>query len=304
MATIERVRNLEDPRLLPFRNQKDQWLRARHRAGSSGSGGSGTGLDPGVPGDLFMAEGLALLERLLGSPHAVRSVLVSEHRLDAAGPVLERVPSGSDVFAAPRDVVAEIVGFDLHRGVLACGRRVETHTAEDLIERAGLLVVLEGLSNHDNVGSIFRSVDALAPRGEGFEPRAGVLLTPGCCDPLYRKALRVSMGAALRVPFAEIGDWPDRLGSIAAAGCRPVVLTPGEDAADLAGLLAQSGVPGGGERFALLLGAEGPGLSGRALAACDRVGGVRGRIGIEPGVDSLNVGVAAGIALHRLRSRA
>jgi len=250
-----------------------------------------------VPGDLFIAEGLALLERLLESVHETRSVLVSEHRLDAAGPVLERVPDAADVFVAPRAVVAEIVGFDLHRGVLACGRRVETHSAEDLIERAGTLVVLEGLSNHDNVGSIFRSVAALGPVCAGREPRAGVLLTPGCCDPLYRKALRVSMGAALRVPFAEVDRWPGVLDRMADAGCRPLALTPGAGATDLADL---SGV-GRVERWALLLGAEGSGLSAGTLEACDRVGGVRARIAIEAEVDSLNVGVAAGIALHRLR---
>lgn len=300
MAAPERVTDLDDPRLLPFRNQKDQWLRARHRgagAAEAGSGVSGTGLAPALPGDLFIAEGLTLLERLVASPHRTLSVLVSEHRLAAARPVLEGVPAEAEVFVASREVVAEIVGFDLHRGVLACGRRVETHSADALIDHAGTVVVLEGLSNHDNVGSIFRSVAALAPDWPGPGPRAGVLLAAGCCDPLYRKALRVSMGASLAVPFAEIGSWPSGLDALASSGCRVIALTPGPGSVELTAM----DPPKAGERVALVMGTEGRGLAEATLEACERAGGVRGRIAIDPAVDSLNVGVAAAIALHFVR---
>src|SRR5262249_36257417 len=146
-----------------------------------------------------------------------------------------------------------------------------------------LLVVLEDLANHDNVGGIFRAVGALGGIGT-----AAAILSPRCCDPLYRKAIRVSMGMALRVPSARLEPWPAGLSALQEAGFTLLALTPRSDATPI-DVLAPIAKP------ALLLGAEGPGLSDAAMAMADR----RVRIPIARGVDSLNVVVATGIALHR-----
>lgn len=279
------VDNHDDPRLAPFRNQKDQWLRSSKR----GVGEHGTGALGDLPPDLFIAEGLGLLDRLIESDHAVHSGLVSRHRLDAARTSLARLDPQVPVYVAPRELVEQIVGFDLHRGVLACGQRISPPTADELIARSGLLVILENLANHDNVGSIFRSVRALA----GDATRPAVLLSPGCCDPLYRKSLRVSMGQALHVPFATLDDWPKGLARVADAGFDLLAMTPAEGSRDIAEIEPPT-------RPAVILGAEGPGLTDAALAEIDKLGGSAVRIAIDPAADSLNVGVAAAIALHRL----
>jgi tRNA G18 (ribose-2'-O)-methylase SpoU len=146
------------------------------------------------------------------------------------------------------------------------------------------VIVLEKLIDHDNVGGIFRNAMALGARG--------VILCPETCDPLYRKAIRTSMGGTLCVPFARAAEWPEMLGSLAELGYEIVALDPAEGGAPIETLDPAAQGP-----TALLLGTEGSGLSDRALASSHR----RVRIGMEPGVDSLNVSVAAGIALHRLR---
>jgi tRNA G18 (ribose-2'-O)-methylase SpoU len=194
------------------------------------------------------------------------------------------------VYVAPPALLEAIVVFDLHRGLLAAGRRLLPTPAAEVVQRSRLLVLAEDLSNHDNVGGLFRTVAALAGAG------AGVLLSPRCCDPLYRKALRVSMGHALTVPFATLHDWPGGLRDLARAGFRILALSPA----------------GGGsvrrldlqpdQHVAVLVGAEGAGLRAETLAALGS--------GVEPvavpmraGVDSLNVVVALGIALDRVVER-
>ena len=149
---------------------------------------------------------------------------------------------------------------------------------------AARFVVLEGLANHDNVGGIFRNAMALGADA--------ILLCPRCCDPLYRKAIRTSMGGSLVVPFARADDLPDLLTGLTALGVAVVALDPGPGGCDLAAL-----DPNDLGDAALLVGTEGEGLSELALAAAR----YRARIAMEPGVDSLNVSVAAAIALHRLR---
>jgi tRNA G18 (ribose-2'-O)-methylase SpoU len=187
------------------------------------------------------------------------------------------------VYQAEREVVERIVGFDLHRGILASCHRGEGRRVADLAASCETLVVLEDLANHDNVGGIFRCVAALAG------PRAGVVLSPRCCDPLYRKSIRVSTGHVLRVPFARSADWPADLGRLRDSGHSVIALDAGEGATDI-GAVARPA------RLALLVGAEGPGLTGEALAEA----GCRARIAMTPGVDSLNAVVACAIALHRL----
>ncbi len=275
---LQRVTDADDPRIAVYRNQKDRWLRARAEGGT------------GLPGGLFMAEGELVVRTLVRSRFEAESVLVAENRVGALADALGALPRGVPVYVGSRVVVEAIVGFDLHRGVLACGRIGAPMDAESVMRGAAALVVAEELSNHDNLGSIFRSAGALV----GPE-RVGVLLGPRCCDPLYRKCLRVSMGCALQVPFARLEPWPDGLGLARASGFTLIALTPSEDAASIDEVAAgAASVPG--FRPALLVGAEGPGLSERATAAAD----LRVRIPISPAVDSLNAAVAAAIALHRL----
>ncbi len=271
------IHDPEDPRVEAYRDQKDAWLRASHNAGSP-QGGSGTGL----PGGRFMAEGSLVVDHLLDSGFRVESVLVSEHRADALAGLLARVPDAVPIYLSPRSVLESIVGFDVHRGLLACGVRGPGRDFLDLARVCRALVVLEGLSNHDNVGSVFRSASVLAGGG------IGVLLSPGCCDPLYRKSLRVSMGHALKVPFATVRDWPVGLASVRDLGFELIAMDPraGAEPIDTIGPL---------ERPALVFGAEGPGLS-------DAVRDLIGRsvtIPQAPGADSLNISVAAAVALHR-----
>src|SRR5206468_6952534 len=188
------------------------------------------------------------------------------------------------VYVAQPAMLARVVGFHFHRGCLASGERPPELGIEPLVAPGGrrLLVGLEGVTNPDNVGGVFRNARAFGADG--------VLLGPGCADPLYRRALRVSMGAALQTPFVSILEWPAGLARLRAAGFRIAALTPDRAAVDISSF---GPVPG---RLVLLLGAEGQGLSAAARAAAD----VHLRIPIVPGVDSLNVATAAGIALHRL----
>lgn len=281
-ARLEHISDAEDPRVAVYRNQKDQWLRARAEGGT------------GLPGGLFMAEGELVVRTLLRSRFEAVSVMVSESRVRALADALAALPADVPVYAVSAKVVEAIVGFDLHRGVLACGRVGEPLDAESVVRRASALVVAEELSNHDNLGSIFRSAAALA----GPE-RTGVLLGPRCCDPLYRKCLRVSMGCALLVPFARVEPWPEALLAVRDGGFTLIALTPDADALPIDGAV-EGAASSPGFKPALLVGAEGHGLSERALAASD----LRVRIPIAPAVDSLNAAVAVAIALHRLAAPA
>jgi tRNA G18 (ribose-2'-O)-methylase SpoU len=233
---------------------------------------------PGGRG-LVIAEGVVVVRRLLDSPYPVRSLLGVARRFDELGADLDRVDAPAYVTDAA--TMAAVVGFHLNRGVLAVADRADRPDAAALVRDARLVAVLEGVNDHENLGSLFRNAAAL-----GVD---GVLLGPRCADPLYRRSVRVSMGHVLRVPFAELPEpWPGSLDVLRAAGLRVAALTPAPDAQPLsaAGL--------GGQRVALLLGAEGPGLTPDALAAAD----LRVRIPMASGVDSLNVATAAAVAFH------
>lgn len=250
----------------------------------------------GLPGDLFIAEGDKVVRQLISSPHETLSVLVSEHRLEHHLPYLEGLPAGVPVYVADRGSIDEIAGFSIHRGLLACGRRRDPGSALEIASRSGVVVVLEDLANHDNVGGVFRCVRALVPPRTGCESPACVLLSPRCCDPLYRKALRVSMGNALHVPFAAVEDWPGGLVSIIESGFEPLALTPSVDAEAVSEICLDSD-----RRPMLILGTEGPGLASKTMDMVRRAGGRAVRIEIEPEADSLNVAVACALALHRVR---
>jgi tRNA G18 (ribose-2'-O)-methylase SpoU len=230
---------------------------------------------------IFMAEGELVARYLFSSGYTVRSVLLTPARLKTLGP---DIPRAVPVFVAPQTLMNRLVGFNMHRGVLAAGVRPPDQSVDAVLGGARTLVLLEGLCNLDNVGGIFRSAGALAAA-------PGVLIDPTCCDPLYRKAIRVSMGRTLMIPFARLTPWPEGLARVRAAGFTILAMTPRPDATPIDAI-----DPARYPRLAILLGTEGPGLTEGALAAAD----IPVRIPIAQGVDSLNVNVAGAIALQRL----
>jgi tRNA G18 (ribose-2'-O)-methylase SpoU len=268
---IVRVDDLGDTRLEGYRSLKDATLAARHGR--------------------FVVEGRGNLRVLLErSNYRPESILLSERAWAAMEEELAATPPGCPIFVAAQTILDGIAGFPIHRGCLAlCLRRPTPDplwlAREALaLEATPRLVVLEGLTNHDNVGGVFRNAMALGARG--------VILCPRSCDPLYRKAIRTSMGGTLCVPFARALVWPEPLRELRDLGFELLALDPDEANSDIATLDPDRLGP-----VALLFGTEGPGLGAEALALSDR----RLRIGMQPGVDSLNVSVASGIALHHLR---
>lgn len=243
------------------------------------------GLDAQSPHGAFICEGHFVVEHLIAGRHPCRSVLLAASKIDTYADLLARVPPVVPIFTVAESVMESIVGFKFHRGILAAGSRLAPLNAgqtDALIAAAPALVVLEDLTNIDNVGGIFRCVSALAPEG------TPIVLSPQCADPLYRKSIRVSMGHALRVPFVTLAPWDTALARIHAAGFDTLALTPDPAATPLRDV--RIAPP---RRIALLLGSEGPGLASDTMAhATHRV-----RIPQRAGVDSLNVMVAAAIAM-------
>ena len=258
-----------DPRLDDYRDLHDARARRRMEAGGEGHPG------------FFVAEGSHALERLVASGRTVRSVLIDRIRLEALGPVLAGLDA--PVLLGDQPTLRAVAGFRVHRGVLAAADRWPLPDQAALLAGARRVAVLEDINDHENLGVIFRCAGGL-----GLD---AVLLSPRCCDPLYRRSVRVSMGHVLAVPWTRLDPWPAALTGLREAGFVLAALTP---AAEAQPLTAWS--PGTGERVAVLLGAEGPGLSPAVLAAADR------RLTIpmpRPG-DSLNVASAAAIAFYAL----
>jgi tRNA G18 (ribose-2'-O)-methylase SpoU len=231
---------------------------------------------PGGKG-LVIAEGVVVVQRLLASRFPLRAVLGTARRLAELAPDLARFDAPAYVTSA--EVMAEVVGFHLNRGVLAVADRVPPPAPERMVVTARRLAVLEGVGDHENLGALFRNAAAF-----GVD---GVLLGPGCGDPLYRRSVRVSMGHVLAVPFAPLEPWPAGLKWLRDQGFRVLALTPG-GRATLAG--------DGPERVAVLLGSEGWGLTQEAIDAADDAV----RIPMAGGVDSLNVATAGAVAFYTL----
>jgi tRNA G18 (ribose-2'-O)-methylase SpoU len=273
MARFAEIDDPTDERVRPYVALRDPALR--HAVEAPGPTGEG----------LFIAEGKLVLPRLLESPYEVLSILVIPARVEELFPILE--PHAVDVYVAGRAVLDEVAGFPVHRGVLAAAARRELADPVTMTAPLHRVAVLEGLNDQENLGALARSAVAL-----GID---GLLLDPTCCDPLYRRVVRVSMGNVLHVPFARVNPWPRGLDRLRQGGFTLVALTPDPDAEPIetAGLATL-------DRVAVMLGAEGPGLSARALAHADR----RVRIRQRPGADSLNVGHAAAIAFHALVAHA
>jgi len=228
---------------------------------------------------LFIAEGEKVIRRALAAGYPLRSLLLEEKWLDSLGDVV--AAAGVPVYLAARDVLDAATGYAVHRGALAAMSRTELPAAADLVEGASRLAVLEDVNDHTNVGAIFR-----AAAGLGMD---GVLLSPRCADPLYRRAVKVSMGAVFALPYARLETWGPGLGLLRDAGFTTVALAPNEGSLTLAELADQQ-LP----RLALLLGAEGTGLRPATIAAVD----LCVRIPMARGVDSLNVAAAAAVAFY------
>ncbi len=261
--TFSSIDSADDPRIADFRSIRDRDLRA---AG------------------LFVAEGEVVLPQLINSPRfRTRAVLVSETQ---ARRLADRLPTGVLIYVASQAVLEDVVGFSFHRGVLAVGERGAERTVSEVLDAAStpsLVLGLCGITNHDNVGGIFRNAAAF-----GVD---GVLYDEATCDPLYRKAVRVSIGATLQVPFAQVKDERAVIDALIESGYQVLALSPRGE------LVIGSQQRPSSKRVALLLGAEGPGLSAQTLERC-----ATASIPMHGTWDSLNVSVTSGIALAWLRA--
>nr|WP_321360797.1 RNA methyltransferase [uncultured Hyphomonas sp.] len=284
MAIIP-VTDPSDPRLAAYTSIREKDLTSGH-------------------GGRFIVEGKVTLETLLTrSRFRVESLFLAGSRLEPLAALLENVPADAPVYAAPQDVMDQVAGFPMHRGVLACGLKGSIPLPGEFLAQDGALMLseveararaassgfaqdqphskplllLSDISNHDNTGACFRNAAAF---GAG-----GVLLDERCCDPLYRKAIRVSSGASLFLPYAQGGTGLDMVNAVLNAGYTVWAMTPRADAAPMPSLP----VP---DKLAILLGAEGPGLPDDIIAAATPV-----RIPMSAGFDSINVATAGAIAL-------
>lgn len=269
---IYRIDTADDPRLAPYRLVADPDALARE--------------------GLFAVEGRLVVPRLLESRYRMHSLLASESALASLQPLLD-ARAGIDVIVGPAHIVNTVSGFHFHRGCVALGHRGVPLDVADLLEARGKrldpVIVLEQVSNPDNIGGIFRSAHAFGARG--------IVIGPGCGDPLYRKAIRTSMGATLDVPWTRAEAWPEALATIRAGGCQVVALVTDRRATPLHEVVATTTGP-----LALMLGSEGFGLSDESRALVD----THARIPMpNEAADSLNVSAAATIALYEtVRGRA
>jgi len=260
------ITDVADRRLDDYRHLTDVALRRR--------------LEPA--NGLFIAEGEVVVRRAVQAGYVLRSLLLLDRYRQLAS-----LAGGAPVFLGGADVLESLTGFDVHRGVLAAMERRAQQPAAVLLGSARRVLVLEDMNNPTNVGAVFRCAAAL-----GMD---AVLLSPRCADPLYRRAVRVSMGAVFAVPYARLDGWPASLRSVREDGYRVLGLTPDPAAVPLDSLRCEDG-----ERLALLLGAEGAGLTAEALRHAE----LRVRIPMAAGVDSLNVAAAAAVACFLVGHRA
>ncbi|WP_295813770.1 RNA methyltransferase [uncultured Nitratireductor sp.] len=257
-----RIESADDPRIVAYRN-----IRERDLVGRQGR---------------FVAEGRVVLNVLFSTSRlTAESVFLRENRFAGLGDLIARIPDSVPVYTASAEVMDQIAGFEIHRGILAIGRKSDIggEALLDTLPERALVVALSGISNHDNVGSIFRNAASFGAHA--------VLLTEDCCDPLYRKAIRVSVGATLKVPFARFGDTEALAAALQARGFSLLALSPRGEI-DIAEVERT-------QRDALLLGSEGHGLSHDDMTRLPTA-----RIAMAADFDSLNVAAASAIALHRL----
>ncbi|WP_175412143.1 RNA methyltransferase [Streptomyces sp. TRM64462] len=263
MAELITVDDPDDPRLHDYTGLTDVELRRRREP------------DEG----LFIAEGEKVIRRAVQAGYAMRSMLLTPKWADVMRDVID--DASAPVYVVSPDLAERVTGYHVHRGALASMQRKQLPQAADLVRTARRVAVMESVNDHTNIGAIFRSAAAL-----GMD---AVLLSPDCADPLYRRSVKVSMGAVFSVPYARLDTWPHDLEAVREAGFRLLALTP-----DARATAIDEAAPHTLDRVALMLGAEGEGLSARALRAAD----TWVRIPMAHGVDSLNVGAAAAVAFY------
>ncbi len=266
--SIVPVESAADPRLRDYTGLRDVSLRKSLEAAHG----------------LFIAEGEKVIRRAIAAGYPVRSFLMSSRWLPDLADV---VAAGGDApcYVLSPELLREVAGFEIHRGALASMDRVPLPPVEKVVAEARRIVVLEDVVDHTNVGAIFRGAAAF-----GIE---GIVLAPRCADPLYRRSVKVSMGAVFTLPYARMTSWYDGLGELRRLGFGVLALTPAPDAVPIEQAATMR------DRLALVLGTEGDGLSARWQAEAD----ARVRIPISPTVDSLNVAAAAAVACYALMRR-
>ncbi|WP_432127890.1 TrmH family RNA methyltransferase [Streptomyces sp. bgisy082] len=263
MAELITIDAPDDPRLHDYTGLTDVELRRRREPAEG----------------LFIAEGEKVIRRAGQAGYAMRSMLLSAKWVDTMRDVIDA--SEAPVYVIDPDLAERVTGYHVHRGALASMRRKPLPEAAELLADARRVVIMESVNDHTNIGAIFRSAAAL-----GMD---AVLLSPDCADPLYRRSVKVSMGAVFSVPYARLEGWPGGLETVRKAGFELLALTPAERAVSI-----DEAAPHKRDRVALMLGAEGEGLSQKALRAADEWV----RIPMAHGVDSLNVGAAAAVAFY------
>ncbi|MGY0541148.1 TrmH family RNA methyltransferase [Nocardioides sp. YJ-D4] len=262
MAELIEISDPADPRLADYRDLRDVELR---KSLESSEG-------------LFLAEGEKVVRRAVGGGFEPRSFLMAPKWLDGLADTL--ATTDAPCYVMSEKAAEEVTGFHVHRGALASLKRRPLPSVDSVLEGARSVLVLEDIVDHTNVGAIFRSGAAL-----GFD---AVLLAPRCADPLYRRSIKVAMGAVFALPWTRLPDWYEALPSLSAAGFTTVALTLADDAVDIE--KAVEGV----DKVALVLGSEGHGISLRWQQAADR----RAIIPMSAGIDSLNVAAATAVACY------
>jgi tRNA G18 (ribose-2'-O)-methylase SpoU len=271
-VVLTTVEDADDPRLADYRDLTDVALRTK--------------IEP--PHGLFIAEGEKVIRRAIRAGYLPRSLLLAPEWLERMSELVRDIDApvyDAPVYVANAALLERVTGFHVHRGALASFHRKELPLAAEVAAAANRLVVLEDVVSHTNLGAIFRCAAALGMQG--------VVLSPSCADPLYRRSVRVSMGEVFAIPYARADRWPGWLDELLHDSWRIAALTPAADATALDELVARAG-----ERVAVLLGTEGPGLSDSALRRADLQ-----RIPMAAGVDSLNVAAAAAITFWELCRR-
>ena len=263
--TVIEIESLDDSRLADFAHLTDVALK------------KSTGSEHG----LYIAESLLVLQRAIAAGHRPRAVLALGGSVDDA----VEATRGFDIpiFSGPPELLEELTGYLLHRGLIASMHRPALPNPAELLADARRVVVLENVADPTNVGAIFRSVAAIGADA--------VLVTPRCSDPFYRRAIRVSMGTVLQVPWARVGNWTSARELLTASGFHIAALALTDDSVDLKSFAATAPA-----RVALVLGAEGEGLTPEAIAAADTIV----RIPMAHGIDSLNVAATAAVAMYAL----
>jgi tRNA G18 (ribose-2'-O)-methylase SpoU len=262
MATLHEISDPADPRLADYRDLRDVQMR-KHLEAEHG---------------LFLAEGEKVVRRAVEGGFTPRSFLMAPRWLDGLADVLGT--TDAPCYVMSESLAEEVTGFHVHRGALASLERRPLPTVAEVLDGARSVLVLEDIIDHTNVGAILRSGAAL-----GFD---AVLLAPRCADPLYRRSIKVAMGAVFTMPWTRLPDWYDALPSLSAAGFTTVALTLADDATEIEAAVA------GVDKVALVLGSEGHGLSARWERSADR----RAIIPMREGIDSLNVAAATAVACY------